>query len=117
MQHGVLTYLNEAAYGELRDLITDVGIRDDTIEFMNLAKLNKFREQNVYASDHQMRYLQNALYTPLDMTDYEDQFISWREYPGALPIGHTEYIDIWREEEFPQINALVERMIEENPPL
>lgn len=44
MQHGVLTYLNEAAYGELRDLITDVGIRDETLNFMNLSQLNKWRE-------------------------------------------------------------------------
>lgn len=51
MNNGVLTYLNEAAYGELRDLITDVGIKDDTIEFTNLAKLNKKREQMIFASD------------------------------------------------------------------
>lgn len=90
MANGVLSYVNEAAYGELRDLITDVGIKDDTIEFVNLAKLNKKREQLLFPSDIQFRYLQNALFTPLDMTDYEDNFVSWRELPGALPIAHSE---------------------------
>jgi hypothetical protein len=89
-ENGVLTYLNEASYGEMRDLVSDVGIRDETIEFTNLAKLNKMKEQSQFVSDAQQRYLQNALYTPLDMTDYEDQFVSWRELPGALPIVHSE---------------------------
>ena len=48
-----------------------------------------------------MRYLQNALYTPIDMTDYEDQIVSWRELPGALPITHSERLDDWKEEEYP----------------
>jgi hypothetical protein len=56
-ENGVLTYLNEAAWGEMRELINDVGIRDETIEFTNLAKLNKMKEQNQFASDMQMRYL------------------------------------------------------------
>ncbi len=79
MENGVLTYVNEAAYGELRDLITDIGIKDDTIEFTNLKALNKLAEQKIYSGDSQIKYLQNALYTPLDMTDYEDHFVSWRE--------------------------------------
>ena len=117
LENGVLTYVNEAAYGELRDLITDVGIKDDTIEFMNLAKLNKKREQLLFPSDHQFRYLQNALFTPLDMTDYEDQFVSWRELPGALPIAHSEKLLEFQLEDFPQINALVEKQLPENPPV
>ena len=50
MENGVLTYVNEAAYGELRDLITDIGIKDDTIEFTNLKALNKLAEQKVYVT-------------------------------------------------------------------
>lgn len=101
INNGVLTYVNEAAFGELRDLITDVGIKDDTIDFVNLAKLNKKREQMLFASDVQARYLQNALYTPLDMTDYEDTFVSWRELPGALPIAHSEKLLEFQMEDFP----------------
>jgi hypothetical protein len=101
MSNGVLSYVNEAAFGELRDLITDVGIKDDTIEFVNLAKLNKKREQMLYPSDVQFRYLQNSLFTPLDMTDYEDNFVSWRELPGALPIAHSEKLLEFQLEDFP----------------
>lgn len=117
MNNGVLSYLNEAAYGELRELVNEVGIRDETIPFTSLAQLNKMKEQNLFESDHQMRYLQNALYTPIDMTDYEDQIVSWRELPGALPIGHTEKLDEWKEEDWPQVNALIEKTYGENPPL
>lgn len=51
MQNGVLAYVNEAAYGELRDLITDVGIKDETIPFTTLAALNKQKDQNIFESD------------------------------------------------------------------
>ena len=51
------------------------------------------------------------------MTDYEDQFVSWRELPGALPIAHSEKLLDIKEEDFPQINALVEHVISEKAPL
>jgi hypothetical protein len=51
------------------------------------------------------------------MTDYEDQFVSWRELPGALPIAHSEKLLDFKDEDFPQINALVERVISEKAPL
>lgn len=74
------------------------------------------KEQQVFASDSQIRYLQNALYTPIDMTDYEDQFVSWKELPGALPIAHSEKLLALQQEDFPQLNATVEKQLPENPP-
>jgi hypothetical protein len=44
-ENGVLTYLNEATYGEMRDLVKDVGIAPDNIEFVNVGDLAKKREQ------------------------------------------------------------------------
>lgn len=118
MENGVLSYLNEAAAGELRELIVDLGIRDDTIPFMNLAQLNKLKEQNLFESDSQIRVFKNALFTPLDMTDYEEQFVSWQELPGSKqPINHPERLNDLRPEAWPQINALIEKAIPENPPL
>jgi hypothetical protein len=29
----------------------------------------------------------NALFTPLDMTDYENTFVGWNEVAGLLPIN------------------------------
>lgn len=31
-------------------------------------------------------YLMNALFSPLDMTDYEDAFVGFNEVGGSLPI-------------------------------
>jgi hypothetical protein len=38
-EHGVLTYLNDATYGEMRDLIRDVGITTENIPFYNVGDL------------------------------------------------------------------------------
>lgn len=43
-ENGVLTYLNEATYGEMRDLVRDVGIHTDNMEFFNVGDLQKKRE-------------------------------------------------------------------------
>ena len=57
------------------------------------------------------------MYTPLDMTDYEDHFVGWREKQGALPIAHSEKLLDLEGEEFPQINTLVENQIPEFAPM
>ena len=38
-ENGLLTYLNEASYGEMRDLIREVGINTDRMEFVNIGDL------------------------------------------------------------------------------
>jgi len=35
LEHGLLQYCNDAAYGDMRELITDVGINRDSIPFHN----------------------------------------------------------------------------------
>ena len=84
----MLSYINECAFGEMKDLIVDVGITPDTIEFMNVQDIQKKREgMMVHTSDHNFNYLMNALFTPLDMTNYEDTFVGWNEVE-ALPINN-----------------------------
>jgi hypothetical protein len=52
-ENGILTMLNEVATGEMRDLIRDVGINNDTITFYNTEDLQKKRDQLfTYPSDH-----------------------------------------------------------------
>lgn len=51
VENGVLTYLNEAAYGDMKALIRDVGINADTIEFYNLARLRQVDENRMFESD------------------------------------------------------------------
>lgn len=36
-EYGILTYLTEATMGEMRDLINEVGIRQDNMEFFNVG--------------------------------------------------------------------------------
>lgn len=35
LEHGILQYVNDASHGDLKDLITDVGIKQDSIPFVN----------------------------------------------------------------------------------
>lgn len=62
MQNGVLTYLTEAAYGEMKDLINDVGINEDSVEFFNLAAIRKLKDNKIHASDDNFHYLMNAMF-------------------------------------------------------
>lgn len=52
-EYGILSYLNESTYGEMRDLVRDVGIHTDNIEVMNVGDYQKKREQLMtQSSDH-----------------------------------------------------------------
>jgi len=51
-EHGLLTYLREGAYGELGELVKEVGIKRDTIPFYNLVEFRKYKDNLVHDSDH-----------------------------------------------------------------
>lgn len=51
-EHGLLTYLREGAYGELGELVKEVGIKRDTIPFYNLEKFRQYKDNLVHDSDH-----------------------------------------------------------------
>ncbi len=108
LENGLLTYVNEAAYGEMRDLIRDVGIHPDNMEFYNVGDLAKKREQLfVHQSDHNFNYLMNALFTPLDMTDYENTFVGLNEVEGSLPVNNLQLLKPLIEEPWPNNHALI----------
>jgi hypothetical protein len=116
-ENGVLTYLNEAAYGEMRDLIRDVGIHPDNLEFFNVGDLAKKREQLfVQPSDHNFSYLMNALFTPLDMTDYENTFVGFNELSGGVPINSPHLLRNLVDEPWPMNHATADlEDVEERP--
>ena len=92
----------------MRDLVKDVGIAADNIEFINVGDLAKKREQMfVHQSDHNFNYLMNALFTPLDMTDYENTFVGYNEVGGAIPFNNTQLLKPVIEEPWPTNNALI----------
>lgn len=49
----------------------------------------------------------NALFTPLDMTDYENTFIGYNEVGGAIPFNNTQLLKPVIEEPWPTNNALI----------
>ncbi len=107
-ENGVLTYLNEATYGEMRDLVRDVGINQDNLSFLNVGDLQKKREQMfIQGSDHNFGYLMNALFTPLDMTDYENTFVGYNEVAGAIPFNTPALLKPVIEEPWPTSHGLI----------
>ena len=56
----------------------------------------------------------SALFTPLDMTDYETDFISWRETPGIVPIERPNWLLRIKPEPHPQSDALSSYEVYEN---
>ena len=77
--NGVLTYINESAWGDLRELLNDIGINRQTIRFANVADILKAKDNNVNDSDPQWRVFKSARFTMVDMTDYEYDFPSLNE--------------------------------------
>lgn len=52
-QHGILSYLNEAAWGEMRDLLNDIGVKNENIPFANVGDYQKRRDSEyIHQSDH-----------------------------------------------------------------
>jgi hypothetical protein len=100
----------------MRDLVRDVGITTDNIPFHNVGDLQKKREQSfAFQSDPQYGYLMNALFTPLDMTDYENTFVGWNEIGSGVPIDNVSLLKPVIEEPWPANHALVEAEKMEKP--
>jgi hypothetical protein len=84
---GVLTYLNEVAWGDLRDLLKDIGINRETMKFYNTSDMIKNNDAQIKGSDKLFNNnLRNARFTQVDMTDYENDFTGFNEINGELPI-------------------------------
>ena len=97
--------MREGSYGELGELVKEVGIKRDTIPFYNLAELRKFKDNMIHESDGQFQYLMSALFTPIDMTDHETDFVSWNELPGLLPLQRGNSLVSIMPEPHPQVDA------------
>lgn len=84
----------------------EVGIKRDTIPFYNLETFRKYKDNMVHESDEQFKFLMGALFTPLDMTDYETDFVGWNELPGAVPLERPNWLTKIAPEPHPQIDTL-----------
>jgi hypothetical protein len=83
-ENGLLTYVNEAAWGDLRELLKDIGINKQTIQFSNVADLLAREDKNIFESQANFRNLANARFTMVDMTDYDYNFSGPDEVGGQL---------------------------------
>ena len=116
-EHGLLSYTREGAWGELADLLKEVGIKRDTIPFYNLEKFRASKDEMVHSSDHQFSYLMSALFTPLDMTDHETAFTSFDELGKEIPFEKKNFLYRYVKEPHPQLDALGSIEARENAPL
>ena len=71
----------------------------------------------VYPSDRMFGKFMNAMFTPLDMTDYEDDFVSFAEYPGELPLSNVQRLLAYAEEPWPQSDMTAGVSIPDEPPI
>ena len=51
------------------------------------------------------------------MTDYEEDFVSFADWPGLLPVSNTGRLQLIRQEPYPQLDALAAYEEPENPPV
>jgi hypothetical protein len=106
-ENGVLTYVNEAAWGDLRELLKDIGINKQTIRFANVADLIKKKDDRLHESDVNFRNLTNSRFTLIDMTDYEYNFPSANEV-GDINMHSISMLSSIQPEPWPQTNTLIE---------
>lgn len=71
----------------------------------------------MYETDGQYKYLANALFTPLDMTDHEEGYVGWNELPHDVPITSQSWLAPVMDEPYPQTDCLVEQDVYEKRPV
>ena len=104
-----MTYLNEVAWGDLREMLKDIGINRETMRFYNTSDMIKNNDQIMKGSDKNLMHnLQNARFTQVDMTDYEGDFTGFNEFKNALPIDGLNQMSEQMPELWPQTNAMIE---------
>ena len=105
----MLTYLNEVAWGDLRDLLKDIGINRETLKFYNISDVIKDNDKFMKTDDKRLRdNLRNARFTQVDMTDYEDDFTGFNEVMGEMPIEGLNQLTELLPELWPQTNSMIE---------
>jgi len=78
-ENGLLTYVNEASWGDMKELLLDVGISRGNTRFYNVGDLIKSNDNYLKSEDKMVRTLKNSRFTMLDMTDYETDFASFND--------------------------------------
>lgn len=83
-----MTYVTEASWGDIKELLHDVGITRQNIPFYNVADLMKVKDTQVMESDKNAESVFNSRFTFTDMTDYE------YDYPGFNEVEKVNFENI-----------------------
>ncbi|CDW85583.1 UNKNOWN [Stylonychia lemnae] len=106
-EHGILSYISDGSVGAMKDLVRELGINSENIPFMNVGDLQKTRDSLLtQPSDHQFQFLLNALFSPIDMTDYENTFVGFDEIVGGMPNLDYSSLKPMFEEPYPTTHQL-----------
>ena len=116
-ENGVLSYLSNVAKGEMLDLVREVGINRNSMEFTSIQDVLEMESKYVHPSDRMFGKFLNAMFTPLDMTDYEDDFVSFAESQGELPLQNVQRLLAYAEEPWPQSDMTAGVAIPDEPPI
>ena len=57
-ERGLLTYVNEASWGDLKELLQDVGINRHSINFFNVGDIIKANSNTIHDSDKNWKYIE-----------------------------------------------------------
>ena len=106
-EQGLMLFANEVAYGEMRDLLRDVGINKYTLRFNNSEMVDDaIQGKKIYENDDQIQYLQKGRYNFIDRTDYEDDFPHINEWGHPIPFGSMQHVNSLFTE--PMVNKVTE---------
>ena len=105
-ENGLLTYVNESSWGDMKELLLDLGISRHNTEFANVSHFQKMNDSWLNPEDKNVMTLANSRFTQLDMTDYETDFANYRELP-EFQVGNLGTLGN-KLTRWPQTNALVE---------
>lgn len=63
--------------------MNEVNVRHETLPFINWGEKKRMESDlAIHPGDNQWKFVVNGLFVPTDMTDYEEQFTGWDEYPN-----------------------------------
>lgn len=99
-EKGLLTYVNEASWGDLKELLQDVGINRHSIKFFNAADIIKANGNTVHDSDKNWKYIEQNRHLQVDMTDYENDFPSINEV-GPVYLQNVNALGSIAQEKWP----------------
>ena len=87
--------------------MNEVNVRHETLPFINWGEKKRMESDlAIHPGDNQWKFVVNGLFVPTDMTDYEEQFTGWDEYPNQVPLSNVNWSQRWTNSNRPQTDAL-----------